>query len=112
MKHTNRKKYLHDYWMSQKGKLIKKQSYLKTLYNITIEQYENLFKQQNGKCAICKQIPIGKTHNDGTLCVDHCHITGKVRGLLCQKCNRGIGHFNHNILLLESAIKYLFADNI
>ena len=74
---------------------------LKARYQITLEEYDLLFEKQKGRCAICD-----KTENR-KLAVDHCHVTGKVRGLLCTKCNFGIGYLNHSIPTLESAIKYL-----
>lgn len=79
--------------------------HLKTNYNITVEEYNNMFDFQEGKCAICK-LPQSKS-----LHVDHNHATGKIRGLLCQKCNHGIGQFNDNPDLLSQARIYLL-DNI
>ena len=76
---------------------------LKTLFGITVEQYNEMFEQQNGVCAICKQSCI--TYR--MLAVDHCHITGHVRGLLCSRCNIGLGQFCDNIDYLNSAIEYL-----
>jgi hypothetical protein len=74
------------------------------LYNITQEQYNELFYKQNGNCAIC-----GKNQSElkKVLSVDHNHITGKVRGLLCSKCNFGIGNLNDDINMLTQAIIYL-----
>ena len=68
------------------------------------EQYVELFNKQNGRCAIC-----GKHQNElkYALCVDHNHINGNVRGLLCKKCNLGIGNLNDDINLLSQAINYL-----
>jgi hypothetical protein len=58
---------------------------------------------QNGVCAICKEpCPTGKW-----LAVDHCHTTNAVRGLLCTKCNMGIGLFNDSVERLEATIAYL-----
>jgi hypothetical protein len=73
-------------------------------YNLTIEEYNKLFNIQNGKCAIC-----GRHQNEliKALAVDHNHITGNVRGLICVRCNRAIGMFEDNISLLEKAIVYL-----
>ncbi len=72
-------------------------------YNITPEEYDNLIKSQNGNCKIC-----GRKNTDGrSLHVDHCHINGKVRGLLCFRCNSLLGSANDSIERLESAIKYL-----
>lgn len=78
-------------------------------YSITLEQYNTMFKEQNGSCAICKK-PETMKHQNGVvrhLAVDHCHKTGKVRGLLCSAHNRGIGYFGDNIEMLEKAIEYL-----
>lgn len=71
-------------------------------YNITKSEYDNMVKEQNNKCAICN-----KKNLNRNLCVDHCHKTGKVRELLCDKCNTSIGKFNDDIELLEKAISYL-----
>lgn len=60
---------------------------LYTRYRIRSEQYDELFKKQKGLCAICKSKEIIRD----ILCVDHNHQTGKIRGLLCQTCNRAIG---------------------
>jgi len=73
-------------------------------YGIDINQYNQLFANQDGKCKVC-----GKHQSELTsaLAVDHCHASNEVRGLLCYKCNIGIGYFNDNISLLSSAITYL-----
>ena len=84
-------------------KLWAKNSYLKKKYNINLDEYNILLKNQNGKCAICKKNP---KPNKG-LAVDHSHITGKIRGLLCYKCNNGLGLFDDNISYLKNAIGYL-----
>lgn len=70
-------------------------------YGITVEEYENLLKEQNGVCAICANPP-GKRR----LAVDHDHETGLVRGLLCSPCNTGIGLLK-NVDNLTVAISYL-----
>ena len=63
-----------------------------------------MLEAQNGRCKICgTDTPMG----NGAFHVDHCHMTNKVRGLLCHKCNVGLGHFNDNISLLSTAILYL-----
>ncbi len=69
-----------------------------------IIEYERLLSTQENRCAICN-IPREQLTTD--LALDHCHKTGKVRGLLCQKCNRGLGHFKDNIELIKKAINYL-----
>lgn len=63
---------------------------LKYKYGITKEDYNKLFKEQNGKCAICGKHQIDLNVR---LCVDHNHLTGAIRGLLCMKCNYSLGHY-------------------
>ena len=74
---------------------------LKSLYGISSDDYDRLFAHQRGACAIC-----GK-RSAKTLCVDHCHATGKVRGLLCQRCNLALGHLNDSPTLVSAALAYL-----
>jgi len=79
-------------------------------YGITKEEYKEMLQDQDGKCAICKREESARANLTGkvrALAVDHCHITGNVRGLLCRACNLGIGHFGDNLETLEEAIKYL-----
>jgi len=73
-------------------------------YGITIEEYNSLFEQQNGCCAICE---IHQTQLRRKLCVDHNHINGKIRGLLCDTCNRVLGYLDDNKDILYKAFKYL-----
>jgi hypothetical protein len=72
-------------------------------YRITHQQYENLLAEQNNQCKICSKAGL-----DGTpLAVDHCHTTGRIRGLLCSNCNTAIGLLYDNKELLQNAINYL-----
>lgn len=82
---------------------------LKKGYGITIEHYNEMLTQQDGCCAIC-----GAPENkDGRkLYVDHCHGTGVVRGLLCHKCNSGIGAFRDSPALVEKALSYLLEGKL
>jgi hypothetical protein len=80
-------------------------SYVKSTYNISAGQYRELIQLQENKCAICKS-----SNGDKRLCVDHCHDTGEVRGLLCHTCNRSIGLLNDDVDLLTNAINYLKKD--
>jgi len=74
-------------------------------YGMELEEVEKMFEAQNYCCAIChKPTKLGGKLNAK---VDHCHSTGKVRGILCHACNIGIGFLEDNILVLESAIAYL-----
>ena len=76
---------------------------LKNIYKISQEELDALIKAQYGKCAICKKEPkIGVL-----LHIDHDHQTGKVRGLLCHKCNSVLGLSNDNLDVLREAVKYL-----
>lgn len=79
---------------------------LKRLYGITSEDYQIMLMAQGGKCKICHSA------SDTALFVDHNHVTGTIRGLLCTTCNMGIGHFKDDISLLKSAISYLEPVNI
>ena len=85
-----------------------KNSKLKRAYGITFDEYEELLSKQNKKCAICGIDNNGKYRNKPrAFAVDHCHTTGKIRGLLCSDCNTGIGLLKDNINFLQSAINYL-----
>jgi hypothetical protein len=77
---------------------------LKRAWGITREQYENMLLNQGGKCAICNSATPG---GRGRFHIDHDHATGKIRGLLCNHCNTGIGNLFDNISILHSAIGYL-----
>ena len=72
---------------------------------VTPEQYQEALIKQSGVCAICSQ------SDTKALAADHCHDTGKFRGLLCSKCNRGLGYLNDNVELLKQAIRYLNEEN-
>lgn len=79
-------------------------------YQLTDEQFQKMLSDQQGRCLICQQLPEGNDPRMQKLHVDHCHVTGKVRGLLCSPCNKGLGHFKDNRTLLAAAIQYL-SDN-
>jgi hypothetical protein len=78
-----------------------RRSFLRTQYGISLEEYDAMLKRQGGACAICRKRPTER------LCVDHCHVTRKVRGLLCRQCNFGLGHFRDDPDLVEAAAAYL-----
>lgn len=77
---------------------------LKREYRLNINQYEALYKKQQGRCAICKTSSSPKGNR---FYVDHDHATGKVRGLLCASCNSGLGMFKDSLDLLQEAQSYL-----
>lgn len=83
---------------------------LKNEYGITENEYQILFEIQNECCAICGSKSSGNIKTN-KLYIDHDHITGKVRGLLCNSCNNGLGKFKDNIEYLNSAVEYLKINN-
>lgn len=80
---------------------------------ITDLEYVALFQRQDGLCAICgkQETTVSKFGNLHALGVDHCHVTNVIRGLLCHRCNRGLGQFQHDTRLLMTAVRYLDATN-
>jgi hypothetical protein len=85
---------------------------LKREFGLSLEEYDNLLKTQNGVCVICHKPET--TRNQGglrPLSVDHDHKTGRVRGLLCNKCNRGLGYFYDDSDLLINALAYITRNN-
>lgn len=77
-------------------------------YGLTIETYNALAEAQGGKCAICEGPPCGRKGESGArFHVDHCHETGRVRGLLCHRCNTALGSFRDDRELLRRALAYL-----
>lgn len=90
------------------GNISHRNTQLKKRYNITIEEYDQIFQKQNGVCAICrKEEVIENQYGIKRLCVDHSHKTGKVRGLLCHNCNAMLGHAKDNYVILINAVYYL-----
>lgn len=82
---------------------------LKCMYGIGLEEYKKMYEEQGGLCAICNR-PAMVLDNKGrvrALSVDHDHITGKVRGLLCNKCNMAIGIMDSNPEITRNATNYL-----
>lgn len=86
-----------------------RQYQLRDKYGITEKDYDLLLLSQSNKCAICQtDKPTGKWKR---FAVDHCHKTGKIRGLLCNECNRGMGLLRDNAELLRKAAEYLDNNN-
>ena len=81
----------------------KRDARLKSQYGITAQEYDNMSDAQEGLCAICEK----PNESGNLLSVDHSHVTGEVRGLLCQSCNLGVGKFFDNPSLLRKAADYL-----
>lgn len=72
-------------------------------FGITEAEYDQMFKSQDGRCAICRT----DTPSAKGWCIDHCHSTGVVRGILCSNCNTGLGHFRDSEPIMLAAIEYL-----
>lgn len=101
--HSPRRNY-----MRERRRLLKQ-------FGLTLEQYDEMHKNQDAKCKICKRSETRINNERGKICklsVDHCHKTGKVRGLLCFNCNAALGMVKESIPILEEMIKYLnfYAD--
>lgn len=81
---------------------------LKKVFGLSVEEFDSMLQNQNGTCAIChtpEPTGVGNWH------VDHCHTTGRIRGLLCSKCNHVLGLVNDDRSTLLSAINYLDKAN-
>jgi hypothetical protein len=71
---------------------------IRTKYGLTLEEYNSKFESQHGLCSIC---------GGDALALDHCHLTGKVRDFLCNRCNLTLGNINDNVEILNKMISYL-----
>ena len=93
-------------WSKRNAKGIR-EKILRQNFGVSPEFVESLYEQQSRKCAICFTEAALYGPRDKILHLDHCHKSGKVRGLLCSKCNKGIGLLGDSIKNLEGAISYL-----
>ena len=92
-------------WRSRKSQIKK--------YGITVEQYESMWESQGGKCKICgDNIAVHSENRHEVACIDHCHESLKVRGLLCWHCNIGLGKFFDSVERLMAAIEYLEVHSV
>lgn len=97
------------YAMSKPIRDRRRATMMKNRYNFTIDEYNEMWEKQQGLCVVCNQ-PETTKHQTGVtrnLGVDHDHLTGKVRGLLCQQCNKALGDVDDSIEKLEALIEYL-----
>ena len=83
------------------NKWYRREERLKQVYGLSMQDYDAMVAQQGGVCAICKRQP------DRPLFVDHCHASGKVRGLLCHPCNAAIGFMRDDDIVAAAATDYL-----
>jgi hypothetical protein len=81
-----------------------KANHLRNKFGITVEEYNKLLLEQDGKCAICGK---SQAEFNRSFCVDHDHNTGKVRGLLCDNCNKALGCFYDDINIIKAAYNYI-----
>jgi len=82
----------------------------KSRHGMSKQQFEDMLADQDGKCSICLDpigVVVGTRKKEGQACVDHCHLTGKIRGLLCTRCNTGIGHLRDSVDNVTRALEYL-----
>lgn len=95
------KRYDKSWRRTDSGRKIVRDAMLKYSYGVTGDQFDALMIAQSGSCAVCNEIP------ERRLDLDHDHKTGTPRGLLCNRCNQGIGLFRESSELLATAIEYL-----
>ena len=86
----------------EKVRAQKRREHLKSRYGLTESEFNTILTQQNGKCAICLEDPDRRG-----MAIDHCHKTGKIRGLLCHHCNSVLGHARESLRVLSRAVSYL-----
>lgn len=104
LKRANPEKYRKECKEWKKTNSDKYRDYrLKKAFGISTEEYNKKLKTQKNGCAICKK----SCASGNNLAVDHCHASGVIRGLLCSKCNLGLGLFKDDVILLATAKKYL-----
>ena len=87
----------------------RRDTYLKKMYGIGIKEYYEMLELQEGKCAICQSTDTG-SKRFRYFSVDHDHNTGKIRGLLCKKCNIALGEMRDNPDIVYNAWMYLCCD--
>lgn len=78
-------------------------------YDINVEQWNEMYTAQKGVCGICEQPEVAKNPKGSVkrLSVDHCHLTGVIRGLLCTNCNHALGKLKDSVIYLTRAVEYL-----
>lgn len=87
----------------EKRRLYSKRHWYKRSYGISLEEYEEKLKLQHHCCAICGK---HESNFQRQLAVDHCHTTGKIRDLLCPKCNLAFGYVDEDITIIERLLEY------
>lgn len=106
--HTKMRKKWKQYYKKNYEKV--KNADLKRIFNITLDDYKKILADQKNKCTICGKQPNGRSDNNNTMTslhIDHCHASGKIRGLLCRNCNMLLGNAMDDSQILIKAIEYL-----
>lgn len=84
---------------------------LKKNYGISLSEWERMYAEQGGVCAICRECESQKSQRYANLAVDHCHTSGEVRGLLCNACNRALGFLQDDVERARRLVEYLEKTN-
>jgi len=96
------RRYKRTYGKLDKKKTADRRSHLRNKFGLTLEDYDRMLADQDGGCAVCGDPP-----GTSALHVDHCHESGRVRGLLCFRCNSAIGNLRDDPDIVASALAYL-----
>jgi hypothetical protein len=94
----------------QQNRVETRERHLVRKYGVTLADYDTMLVAQHGRCAIC--LTTEDTQSNGVFHVDHCHQTGRVRGLLCRGCNHLLGAISDDPAALQRAIDYLVVPQI
>lgn len=106
----NHKKRLREYQARAENKRAQKNRALKSQYGITVDAYEAMIAAANGHCPAC-DIHFETKKGPNCAVVDHCHDTGKVRGVLCNRCNAALGMMKDSEKVILGVLKYLRGAN-
>lgn len=101
----------HKQWREEKGIEYSRDKKYKQAYGLSLDNVRTMFIAQSGKCKLCQiDMELEEGLKANMAVVDHCHTTGKVRGLLCNQCNQALGLFKDNQQALLRAVEYLKGD--
>jgi hypothetical protein len=98
-----------EYYYSEGGQRSYRNTHLKRNFGITLEQFEEMLRAQGGVCALCST---DKPKGRGAFHVDHDHLTGLIRGLLCHACNSGLGSLGDDPVRVARAVKHLRGERL
>jgi hypothetical protein len=87
----------------EKSKFYARRTHIMRKFGLSMDEYNQMLKEQNGVCAICESV----CATGNALAVDHNHSTGKIRKLLCKNCNTAIGLLKEDVVVIAKAIEYL-----